>query len=74
MEIIKHGNQQSNKFIGKCPHCGCEFIADRTEVTRRATPPVATMDGAKQFHFYICECPDCKLIVRAEPKHDDVPY
>lgn len=73
MEIIKHGNQQSNKFIGKCPHCGCEFIADRTEVTRMSTPPGAVMHGAKLFHFYICDCPECKLMVSVEPKQDDVP-
>lgn len=57
MEIIKHGIMESQKFIGKCSYCGCEFIAERSETMRISTTET----------WYAVDCPECGLMTSVEP-------
>ena len=60
MEIIKPGDlsRLEHKRAFKCPFCGCEFIANKSEYR--------TYDTHCNHSYCVCECPTCHNKVFAE--------
>jgi len=65
MIVIKHGRKpEPKRWKFKCG-CGCEWIADETEVAARLYYCLGD-----DFHHAICCCPDCGRNVKDEQRVD----
>lgn len=68
MIVIKHGcKPEPKRWKFKCCWCGCEWIADETEVARLHN----CQDG---LNHTLCCCPDCGRNVKDERRADADEY
>lgn len=66
MIIIKHGDNPEPKRWKFVCRCGCEWIADETDVVRICTyGDVRQPRGIMSYHA-LCYCPDCERLVEDE--------
>lgn len=66
MIIIKHGHRPELKhWKFKCPTCGCEWIADETEVAHAYSYREECTHSWIFLHAISC-CPDCEHRVEDE--------
>lgn len=73
MNVIKHGkvyNELHKKYNLTCQYCGCEFEAERCELSQ---PPIGTILTEYQIDRYknegkeaLIACPECRNIVKCK--------
>ena len=74
MIVIKHRcKPEPKRWKFKCYWCGCEWIADETEVARLYNYEDVCVTGLI-YHHAICCCPDCGRNVKDERRVDDKEY
>ena len=74
MIIIKHGNNPEPKRWKFICRCGCEWIADETDVVRfHNRDDIRKPRGIMDYHA-LCYCPDCGRFVEDEQRIDDNEY
>lgn len=70
MKILKNGNT-IHKYNGKCPNCGCEFVAYRSETYTFATPiGLVARCGVEHKVYRFCDCPECGKMVGVNEKKE----
>ena len=68
MIVIKHGYKlEPKRWKFKCWRCGCEWIADETEVAR-------LHNCQDNLEHSLCRCPECGNKVRDERRVDADEY
>ena len=66
MIVIKHGRKpELKRWKFKCPTCGCEWIADETEVARSYSYRDERIHNWIFLHAISC-CPECEHRVEDE--------
>lgn len=73
MIVIKHGCKPEPKRWKFVCECGCEWIADETEVARLYNYRDVCVTGLI-YHNATCCCPDCGNKVRDERRISDDEY
>lgn len=82
MNIIKHGEQSSEKMQTeefKCGQCGCEFTADYDEYyiergyNYMTSAALTYTYNAIITDSYVCSCPEChKIVVKTKQRTDSI--
>lgn len=62
--IVKHGKFYNQKFKGKCPECGCEFITKFNTKICFDFPPSDDPEFGENEEYITTLCPECDMRTR----------